>query len=299
VTPDLELIHKPAHASFRAWTHGYPHAVAKWHFHPEYEIHIITTSSGKFFVGDHIGSYQPGNLVITGPNLPHNWISEIEEGVSLPERDLVLQFSSDFIERCAQLLPELEPAQGLLAEASRGLQFPDTLGLRLMPLMAELATAQGCRRLELFAAIFSRLCDCRERVPLASANYRVDADRLMSSTINLVLSYIKQNITLDFSEKDVADVAEMNIIKFSRFFRKHTGTSFIHYVNQERIALACELLMNTDLKVTDICYRTGFNNLSNFNRQFLAHKQMAPSKFRAAMQLNQPPHHLTLVASAA
>ena len=77
MTPDLELIHKPIHESFRAWAHGYPHVVAKWHFHPEYELHIITTSTGKFFVGDHIGSYAPGNLVLTGPNLPHNWVSEL------------------------------------------------------------------------------------------------------------------------------------------------------------------------------------------------------------------------------
>ena len=290
MTPDLELIHKPMHESFRAWAHGYPHAVAKWHFHPEYELHIITESTGKFFVGDHIGNHAPGNLVLTGPNLPHNWISELAEGVRLAERDLVLQFSSDFIERCAQLLPELAPIGVLMQDAARGLQFPDALGLELAPLMQELTTAQGPRRVELFARVLGALCDCRERRPLASANYLAQAGRYMSSTINQVLAYIKQNITLDFCEQDVADVAEMNTLKFTRFFRKHTGMSFIHYVNQERIALACELLMQTDLKVTEICYRTGFNNLSNFNRQFLAYKQMSPSKFRACllMNLNEP-----------
>ena len=89
---------------------------------------------------------------------------------------------------------------------------------------------------------------------------------LQASEANLVLAYIKQNITLDFCEQDVADVAEMNTLKFTRFFRKHTGPSFIQYVNQERIALACELLMNTDMKVTDICYRTGFHWLLSSRR---------------------------------
>lgn len=286
MTPDLELIHKPIHESFRAWAHGYPHAVAKWHFHPEYELHIIIASTGKFFVGDHIGSYRPGNLVLTGPNLPHNWISELAEGDSLAERDLVLQFSADFVDRCASLFPEMAPLQSLLADAARGFQFPDALGSRLAPLLLELTTAHGPRRVELFAHLFDELCACGERTALASVNYHADARRYMSSTINLVLSYIKQNITLDFCEQDVADVAEMNTVKFTRFFRKHTGTSFVHYVNQERIALACTLLMNTDMKVTDICYRTGFNNLSNFNRQFLAHKRMSPSKFRSCLQMN-------------
>ncbi|MEG2962248.1 MAG: AraC family transcriptional regulator [Janthinobacterium sp.] len=288
MTPDLELIHKPIHESFRAWAHGFPHTVAKWHFHPEYELHFIITSNGKFFIGDHIGSYGAGNLILTGPNLPHNWVSELPEGVVLPERDLVLQFSGDFIERCALLFPEMAPLKTLLGEAGRGLQFPDALGLRLVPLMKELTTAQGLRRVELFTRLFGELCDCSERRPLASVTYLAQAGRYMSSTINLVLAYIKQNITLDFCEQDVADVAEMNTLKFTRFFRKHTGTSFIQYVNQERIALACELLMNTDMKVTDICYRTGFNNLSNFNRQFLAHKQMSPSKFRSCLLMNMP-----------
>ncbi len=286
MTPALELIHKPLHGSFRAWAHGYPHEVAKWHFHPEYEIHLITTSSGKFFVGDYIGSYQPGNLVITGPNLPHNWVSELDEGVVLPVRDLVLQFPAEFIEHCILLLPELQPVQMLLKNATCGLQFPDELGMQIMPLMTELVTAHGCRRLELFSSLFDKLCECREKKTLASVNYDADMGRYMSSTINLVLSYIKQNITLDFNEKDVADVAEMNIIKFTRFFRKQTGESFVQYVNQERIALACQLLADTDMKVTDICYRTGFSNQSNFNRQFLAHKNMAPLKYRTCMHLN-------------
>ncbi|MFX5756418.1 AraC family ligand binding domain-containing protein, partial [Acinetobacter baumannii] len=77
MSPDLELVHTRQDESFRAWVHDYPHTVAKWHFHPEYEVHVITASSGKFFVGDFIGDFGPGNLVLTGPNLPHNWVSNL------------------------------------------------------------------------------------------------------------------------------------------------------------------------------------------------------------------------------
>lgn len=74
MNPDLEIVPTHRDESFRAWVHDYPHSVAKWHFHPEYEIHLIQASHGKVFVGDHIGDFGPGNLIVTGPNLPHNWV---------------------------------------------------------------------------------------------------------------------------------------------------------------------------------------------------------------------------------
>ena len=61
---------------------------------------------------------------------------------------------------------------------------------------------------------------------------------------------------------------------------------FVLYVNRLRINLACQLLMSGELSVTDIRYQVGFNNLSNFNRQFLLLKEMSPSKWRAWQQLN-------------
>ncbi len=73
---------------------------------------------------------------------------------------------------------------------------------------------------------------------------------------------------------------------FSRYFRRHTGVPFVQYVNRLRINLACQLLMSGELNITDICYQVGFNNLSNFNRQFLLLKEMSPSRWRAYQQLN-------------
>ena len=61
--PDLELVAVRRDESFKVWSHGYPYRTVRWHFHPEYEIHLIVATTGKMFVGDHISSYTPGNLV--------------------------------------------------------------------------------------------------------------------------------------------------------------------------------------------------------------------------------------------
>ncbi len=66
--------------SFKVWSHGYPYRTVRWHFHPEYEIHLITATTGKYFVGDYIGDFEASNLVMTGPNLPHNWVSNVPRG---------------------------------------------------------------------------------------------------------------------------------------------------------------------------------------------------------------------------
>ncbi|WP_299535386.1 AraC family transcriptional regulator [uncultured Herbaspirillum sp.] len=286
MSPDLELVHTRQDESFRAWVHDYPHTVAKWHFHPEYEVHIITASSGKFFVGDFIGDFVPGNLVLTGPNLPHNWVSNLGAGQQVAARDLVLQFSRSFADRMLGAIPELSPLQDLLEGAARGLQFPDALGRSIIPLMRDLAQANGARRVVLMMSVLEQLASCRERRPLAGPGYDLDAQRHMSSTINQVLSCIRQNLGGNLRESDVAELAGMSVSSFTRFFKRHTGCTFIQYQNGLRLNEACELLMCTALSVTEVCYRVGFNNLSNFNRQFLAHKGMPPSRFRALHRLN-------------
>ena len=88
------------------------------------------------------------------------------------------------------------------------------------------------------------------------------------------------------NQKLVADLAGQSVTTFSRYFRKHTGMSFVQHVNTLRIHRACELLVDTGLSVADICFRVGYNNVSNFNRHFLAQKGVPPSRFRSLHQMN-------------
>ena len=93
MSPFLELVDIQAQESFKVWTHGYPYETVRWHFHPEYEINLITHTSGRYFVGDHTGTFEPGQLCMVGPNLPHNWISDVPPEQHIDKRCVVLQFS--------------------------------------------------------------------------------------------------------------------------------------------------------------------------------------------------------------
>lgn len=287
--PDLEVVQIGRSESFKAWEHGYPYHTVRWHFHPEYEIHHVVATSGHYFVGDFIGNFEPGNLVLTGPNLPHNWVSDVTADTKVPLRSRVLQFTEEFIADAMALLPELSACQDLLETSRRGALFSAATAELAAPLLAELVTAQGIRRIEAFLGLLGVLSRA-DVTTLTSASYLPDPSGFMSTGINEALAYINANLTEQFSEADLAEIAGLSASAFSRSFRRHTGQALVKYVNRLRINLACQLLMGpSEMKITDVCFSSGFNNISNFNRQFQVQKGMTPSRFRELLAENQPP----------
>ena len=284
--PDLEIVDVRQDESFKVWSHGYPYRTVRWHFHPEYEIHLIVATTGRSFVGDHIGTFEPGNLVMTGPNLPHNWISDVPTGTTVPQRCLVLQFTADLVTACLATFPELRHFSALLADANYGVEFAPATGAAAKPILTKLLDARGARRIELFVRLLDLLHRCKGRRRLSSTGFRPDPVAYMSEPLNHVLAHIARNLGGDLRESEMAELSGFSAGAFSRAFKRHTGTTFVRYINQMRIHRACELLTDGETRVTDICFQVGFNNLSNFNRQFLALKRMPPSAFRSHHRSN-------------
>ncbi|TYO67956.1 AraC family transcriptional regulator [Bradyrhizobium hipponense] len=289
--PDLELVQIRPGESFAAWSHGYPFRTVRWHFHPEYELHMVAATTGRYFVGDFIGDFAPGNLVLTGPNLPHNWVSDIPPGTSIPLRCRIIQFSEEFIDGAIKALPELAALQPVLESSRRGVLFSCETSRRLSPLLEETMHANGMRRIELFMLIAGVLSRARGSRMLASASYLPDPSGYMSAGINKALAYLRKHLTKPFGEMDLAEIAGQSTSAFSRAFRQHTGMSLMQYVKRLRINLACQILMSDEqASIASICYEVGYNNMSNFNRQFLAEKGMTPSQFRRLLldNINAP-----------
>jgi AraC-like DNA-binding protein len=157
-------------------------------------------------------------------------------------------------------------------------------------MLDELMEAQGVRRLELFMRIVGALGRAQGSKTLASTSYLPDPSGYMSAGINKALAYIRENLTKPFDESDLAAIAGQSTSAFSRSFRRHTGMSLVQYIKRLRINLACQILMSDEAaSITDICFEVGFNNVSNFNRQFLAEKGMPPSRFRRLLADNIDP----------
>jgi AraC-like DNA-binding protein len=286
--PDLELVRIGERESFKAWEHGYPFHTVRWHFHPEYELHLVCATSGRFFIGDFIGQFEPGNLVLVGPNLPHNWISEIGDSDSVPLRSRVMQFTEDFITRTINCFPELTATRRLFERSRAGVLFSEQTSSRIAKNMENLLHASGVDRITLFLGIIAELDRDHGAQTLTSQHYLPDPSGFMSTGINEVLSYINNNLTELLDEATLARLAGVTPSTLSRSFRRHTGQSLTKYVNRLRVTLACQLLMSSEFNsVTEVCFASGFNNVSNFNRQFLTLRGVTPTQFRRLLLENK------------
>ena len=263
----------------RCLAHGFPTPLARWHHHEEYELHLIVASAGKAFVGDWIGPFEPGHLVLTGPRLPHNWVTmDLPEG-GVPLRDLVIQFPQAPIRAAAQHLPELAEALPLLERARHGVEFFG-LGERAEAHWQRCKAARGLRRLAAFCDYLADLARCTDHRLLSAVQMQADEHDAELDQINAVVNRLMADVAQPMQAADMAGELGMSESRFSRFFRRATGNTFTDFVNRVRINRACQLLMESDRRVGDICYEVGFNNLANFNRRFLEIKGMTPSEFR-------------------
>lgn len=281
---DLELMHIRSGESFAARGHGYPFRTVRWHYHPEYEIHLAVATTGKFHVGDHAGEFEPDQLILTGPNLPQNWVSDVPPGEIVPRRTEVIQFSESFIDKAIDAFPEMDSVRQLLERSRRGILFNYETGRAVRQLIA----ARGLRRLSLFFELLDLLVHASNTQTLASLSFVLDVERAEDTAMNRVIAHLRENLTAPLSETDLAKLAGQSASGFSRSIKRHTGAALVRYRNQLRIDLACQMLLsNPAAKVADICYDTGFSNLSNFNRHFLKLKGMSPSEFRATFAASE------------
>lgn len=278
-SPDLGYETPDAAGFVRCLSHGFPTPLARWHYHDEYELHLITNTSGKVFVGDWIGPFQPGHLVLTGPRLPHNWLSLDTPEDGVPLRDLVIQFDHEPLMQSAALIPELAELAPLLERARHGVEFFG-MGESAEQHWYRVKQATGLRRLTAFFDLMCDLATCTDYRLLSSVQLQSDDDDTSIDQIHGLVSRITDNLSDHHSAAAIAAELGMNESRFSRFFRKATGNTFTDFVNRVRISRACQLLMDTDQQISLICYEVGFNNVANFNRRFLESKGMTPSEFR-------------------
>jgi AraC-like DNA-binding protein len=280
--PAREVIPPHPSLSFRWLEHDYPSEIAKWQYHPEFEIHLIRKSTGSFIAGDYIGPFEPGQVSLMGSNLPHDWMSDIKPGEFFENRDVVIQFDWDWIERCIAAIPEFAGVRKILQESSRGIVFTGKTRERAEVLIERMAKATDFGRvryllelLELFAS-----SPKKEKVFLAQEIFKTDSSSEGRLAVESGIAYIFKNMTKEIRMSEAAKLAHMSEPTFSKYFKKASGFTFSDMVKKLRIAHSCRLLDQTKDSVAEICENVGYTNLANFNRQFLAEVGMTPTAYR-------------------
>lgn len=262
-----------------------PRFDAVWHFHPEIELTLIQESSGQRFVGDSIESFDAGDLVMIGPNLPHYWKSSVDKkGKGRRARAVVLQFRADFLGEEWWEFPEMRSIAGLLRRAQRGIRFRGSFVSEVEGQLEALLDQKGGRLLGGLLELLEDLSRTRRYDVLSSEGFLPTLDTSTRDRINRCHDYVFRNFREEITLAGAARAVGMSEQAWSRYFKSVTGNTFSRFVNEVRIGHACRLLVETDLSIAEIAYECGYGSLSNFNRRFLELRGSSPKIFRETMR---------------
>ncbi len=278
---DPRLGYEAASSDFvRCVEHGSPTPLERWHCHEEYELQLIVGARGRAFVGDYVGHFEPGHLVLTGPRLPHNWITTDLPPNGIDVRSLVIQFREEPLRDGMRAISELEEMRPLLERARQGIEFfglSDSVKDRFY----RIKRSHGLERFAEFIRLLCLLRRCDDfRLLSSDPAFDLVGSGKGRSTLNTIVEYVNENYAEQMSLAEVSAHVNMTESGFSRYFSKATDSTFTAFVNRVRIHKACELLMHSETQISSICYAVGFNNLANFNRRFRELKGITPSEFR-------------------
>ncbi len=278
-----ELVPSDPELSGRWHRHGVPSPYSRWNYHPEYEVHLIRVGTGRYIVGDHIDTFVAGQLVLVGSNVPHHWISDLQPGEVIEDRDVVFQFHPDWIRQCQVVLPELVDVNTLLKRSACGIEFLGATARAGAEEVEAIGETSGAKRLQHVFALLAVLASAprSEYRTLGNAWLPPTDNHAGAEIIDRAFGFILQHLRADLSLSATAAVVGMSDSAFSRTFKRTSGQTFSDTVRKLRLAEACKLLRDTDLPIAAVCDRVGYTNLSNFNRQFRRQHGVTPSQYRS------------------
>jgi AraC-like DNA-binding protein len=279
-----EKIVVPDGRSYLIRRDDYPNPICIWNYHPEWEIHFIPDAQGFAYVGDYVGPFKPGHLMLTGTNLPHNWITP--GAPSLPGRDLVLQFDADALMEVRAVCAELAVLHRLKPQAQRGIEILGPEAQEIGAKIIALHDYRGNAGLGLFLEILGDIEAAPDKRLLASEQFISIYNELSDKRHRRIDQAIQiLQSSPDTQMREVARAVGLEPSAFSRAFLRLTGMNFSNYSRSVRVWRARMLLAETEMPITDICFESGFNNLSNFNRCFKAETGLTPRGYRTAASI--------------
>ncbi|MFT3748952.1 MAG: AraC family transcriptional regulator [Agriterribacter sp.] len=261
-----------------------------WHFHEEYELMVIEKSRGTKFIGDKVNLFEEGEMMLIGSNIPHlfrNHEAYYEDNKKLRAKSIFIHFTDNFLGNHFFEVPEMKKVKKLLDQSAYALQILGKTREHVYTRLNDIEEMQPAQRLICLLEILIHLSESKELKPLLS-NHFVAQNRISSAEqnkkdtdrIHKVFEYIMKNYKKEIYLSEVASMLNMSSVSFSRYFKHHTQKTFSEYVTEVRISHACNLLMNDNENISQICYSSGFENLSNFYKHFKKVTGVIPKDYR-------------------
>jgi len=252
---------------------------AQVHSHNNYELNYVKSGWGKRFVGDFFSSYESGDLVLLGPNLPHCWEGDISEGNDYP-KNIAIRFSENFFDDILTRFPELKPAFNLFKEAAPGIHFKGPFVKNISIELENLLRSTGIDSISRLLKILDLLTRIKDRQYLSSVGYLEHNSQSDFKRMNKVYEYIFLNFQNPITLEEVSSLVFMTPKAFCRYFKQKTGNTLFETIKKVRISYACKLLKSSSKTIPDIAFLSGYSTLVHFYSQFKEMEHFTPAEYR-------------------
>ncbi|MGB3774856.1 MAG: AraC family transcriptional regulator [Leeuwenhoekiella sp.] len=248
-----------------------------WHYHPELELVYVNGGTGKRQVGSHISYYRNGELILIGSNLPHCGFTD---SLSNYDQETVVQMLPDFLGDTFFEIPEMKSIKSLFERAKMGIVFHGETKRGIGAKVEALGKLENYERLLGLLEILKSLEIAEQYTVLNAQGFILETELQDNNRINVVFNFVKEEFKRQIPLDEIAELVSMTVPAFCRYFKKITGKTFTHFVNEYRLTHAAKLLHENPISITDVCFESGFNNFSHFNKQFKKFTGKTPSTYR-------------------
>lgn len=282
--PLLKIINTQQHEAFQLLRVNEPFFFPSWHFHPEFEIMLVLEGKGMRFVGDSIERFEAGDLVFIGKDIPHFYRSDeeyYEEGSVNRSKAIVVYFQENFLGEAFWNLPDIAPLKKLFADARRGIRFKGKVRDRIARRIRQLNEKKsGISKVIDLLQILESMSAAGDYDVLSSHGFVCEPVEEECERINHIYNYIIDHYVRNPSLSEISRVANMSVPAFCKYFKARTNKTYIQVLNEIKIGNACKLLIDNKLSISQVCFKTGFNNLTHFNSMFKKIMGRTPSQYQ-------------------
>ena len=252
-----------------------------WHFHPEIELIYVNKGKGKRHIGNHLAYFSNSQLLLIGPNLPHNGFTD---RLTINGSQTLVQFKPDFLGESFINIPEMESINNLFERSKMGIVFGAKTKKKLGHKIEKLTGKKGFKKILELLEILHTLAKAKDYTILNADGFAFEAEPQDSAKVDIIFKHVSQNYKEHISLDEIADKVSMTVPAFCRYFKKVTGKTFTKFVNEYRVVHATKLLSESQLSITDVSFECGFNNFSHFNKVFKEFTGKSASKYRSELR---------------
>lgn len=283
----LMKIQLEAEHSFSVRHDKVPYFYNQWHYHPELELIHIIKGYGRQFVGDHIHHFKANDMILLGANLPH-WFRSDEKFTRKQSRlqaeAIIVHFTPECFGAGFFSLPENKDLLRLFDRAQQGVRIKNQTRVAIAAYMEQLVAARKSERIILLMQILQAIASSRQTKTVCSKGLDFHYNEVEADRMNNIYQYIMKNFAREITLEQIAKVAHISPNSFCRYFKSRIKKTFSQFLMEVRIGHACKLLAETQKSIAEVCFDSGFNNFSNFNRHFKSITGTTPMAHRKHYQ---------------